>query len=69
MPSNATGRERVVQIAPQEKTSRKALVVGRDALTGGLLADALNPIMPALMRPSRARLSSCEQWEEARLIS
>ncbi len=42
MPSNATGRERVVHIAPQEKTSRKALVVGRDALTGGLLADALN---------------------------
>ena len=43
MPSNASGRERVLQIAPQEKTSRKALVVGRDALTGGLLADALNP--------------------------
>ena len=42
MPSNVTGRERVVQIAPQEKTSRKALVVGRDALTGGLLADSLN---------------------------
>jgi len=42
MPLNASERERVVQIAPQEKTSRKALVVGRDALTGGLLADALN---------------------------
>ena len=42
MPSNASERERVLQIAPQEKTSRKALVVGRDALTGGLLADALN---------------------------
>lgn len=42
MPSNATGRERVMQIAPQEKTSRKALVVGRDALTGGLLADSLH---------------------------
>src|SRR5208283_1851018 len=41
MPSNASERERVLQIAPQEKTSRKALVVGRDALTGGLLADAL----------------------------
>ena len=42
MPSNASERESVLQIAPQEKTSRKALVVGRDALTGGLLADALN---------------------------
>jgi DNA-binding NarL/FixJ family response regulator len=31
-----------MQIAPQEKTSCKAMVVGRDALTGGLLADALN---------------------------
>ena len=41
MPLNATDRERVVQIAPQEKTSRRALVIGRDALTGGLLADAL----------------------------
>jgi DNA-binding NarL/FixJ family response regulator len=41
MPSIATERERVLQIAPQEMTSRKALVVGRDALTGGLLADAL----------------------------
>ena len=41
MPSNASERERVLHIAPQEKTSHKALVVGRDALTGGLLADAL----------------------------
>jgi DNA-binding NarL/FixJ family response regulator len=41
MPSNASEREIVLQIAPQEKLSHKALVVGRDALTGGLLADAL----------------------------
>ncbi len=41
MPSNAAERDRVLHIAHQEKTSHKALVVGRDALTGGLLADAL----------------------------
>ena len=41
MPLNATERDSVVQIEPQENTSHKALVVGRDSLTGGLLADAL----------------------------
>lgn len=41
MASNAVELDRVLQIAPQEKLLRKALVVGHDALTGGLLADAL----------------------------
>jgi two-component system nitrate/nitrite response regulator NarL len=41
MPSNATERKGVLQIAPPEKVFHRALVVGRDALTGGLLADAL----------------------------
>lgn len=41
MPSNVSGREGISQFALQEKITHKALVIGRDALTGGLLADAL----------------------------
>jgi len=41
MPSHTVEHERVLQIARPEQSTFKVVIVGRDPLTGGLLADAL----------------------------
>ena len=41
MPLNAAERENAAKISPLEEIAHKALVVGRDNLTAGLLADVL----------------------------
>jgi two-component system nitrate/nitrite response regulator NarL len=67
MPSNGTERDRILHISPSGKTLHKALVVGRDALTGGLLADALlrNIGLDALVTSSSDLLRALGRGEVA----